>query len=217
MSARKIACVALLAAGSIALAACDSGSTAPPTQTPSQGQDETTKGTTQSSAPASTLTGSQSKQYRPATADGPAKNVPFPKKPGIADEKSEKGSIAFLKHYLAVMNYTFETYDSSSLEKLTSDNCKLCYQNIIQGVQFNSAQGGWQVGGQYEYKVYSSKLDNSTALLGFSMHKNQSTLYKSTGEVANEQPEQIGNTHAVAVLKYKNSWIVDSISINEKP
>jgi|GEM_PF-3831541 len=215
MSARKIACVALLAASSIALAACESGPETPPTPTQSQSEENQTDGSASTSTPSSTSTGTKTKEYKPATSEGPAENVPVPEKPELAGEKSEPGAIAFLKHYLAVMNYSFETYNSSSLERLTSDNCKVCYQNIIQGIQFNSAQGGWQVGGQYEYKVYSSKLNKSTALLGFSMHKLPSELYKSSDELAIRQPEQDGNSHAVAVLKYNNSWIVDSISINE--
>lgn len=215
MSAWKFACVALLAATSIALTACESSPEAPPDPSPSQSEGTQTVGSTPTSTPSSTSKATKTKEYKPATSEGPAENVTVPKKPDLAGEKSETGSIAFLKHYLAVMNYSFETYNSSPLERMTSDNCKVCYENIIQGIQFNSAQGGWQVGGQYEYKVYSSKLNKSTALLGFSMHREPSELYKSSGELANQQPEQKGNTHAVAVLKYENSWIVDSISINE--
>ena len=214
MSARKIACAVLLAATSIALTACESSPEAPPIRRHLKVK-ELRRLINSTSTPSSTSKATKTKEYKPATSEGPAENVTVPKKPDLAGEKSETGSIAFLKHYLAVMNYSFETYNSSSLERLTSDNCKVCYENIIQGIQFNSAQGGWQVGGQYEYKVYSSKLNKSTALLGFSMHRETSELYKSSGELANQQPEQKGNTHAVAVLKYENSWIVDSISINE--
>ncbi|MFJ2620189.1 DUF6318 family protein [Glutamicibacter sp. NPDC087344] len=214
MSTRKIACVALIAASSIALVACESSPADPPSATPTESQG------TSSGSPTPTATQSptpsETEKYEPATADGPAKNVPVPEMPALAKENSESGSIAFLKHYLNIMNFSFESYNADPLKNLTSNNCQLCFENIIQGIEFNGAQGGWQVGGQYEYRVYSSKVDGKTALLGFSMRRQPIELYTESGVLADESPSDEIETHAVALLKFTDSWVVDSISINEQ-
>ncbi len=130
-----------------------------------------------------------------------------------ANEKTEKGAEAFLEHYLKMMNYAFESYETTELVELSSGECDVCYENVIFGIEFNAKQGGWQSGGGYKFKIYSVKTTESESLLGFSMTKEASVLYQAGGTVASKSDKQVKPIHAVALLKFSNGWIVESISI----
>ena len=51
--------------------------------------------------------------YEPATKEHPAKNVPKPKKPAGADEKSLKGLYLSIAFAVAATQYAYNTGDSS--------------------------------------------------------------------------------------------------------
>ncbi|WP_258067305.1 DUF6318 family protein, partial [Arthrobacter sp. GMC3] len=83
--------------------------------------------------------------YTPATADGPAQNVPTPILPEKAKEFSKEGLEAFARHWYTTLGYAYETGDVEPLSAITDPSCKTC-----SGAKTSIARiyddGGWIVG-----------------------------------------------------------------------
>jgi hypothetical protein len=65
-------------------------------------------------------------KYKPASAKGPAENVPLPQLPKAATKKTKKGLIAFAEYWFSLVNYGYETGDPGPMEALTGPNCTAC-------------------------------------------------------------------------------------------
>ncbi|WP_354178499.1 DUF6318 family protein [Arthrobacter sp. UYP6] len=63
--------------------------------------------------------------YKPATAEGPAENVPLPVMPELAKEKSKEGLEAFAEYWYSLINYGYETGDPEPLREITGSDCSL--------------------------------------------------------------------------------------------
>ena len=61
-------------------------------------------------------------EYKPATKDHPAENVPKPKKPDNANEKSAAGFYSSIGYLLASMQYFFESFDPEPMIEIVADN-----------------------------------------------------------------------------------------------
>ena len=127
---RRAAAVFLSLAGVVALSACsespDPGANA--AQSPSASASETASSPAPSPSPSAT--------YKPASAEGPAENVPLPVMPEEAKVESKEGLIAFARHWYELVNYGYETGDPSPLKAVSGDNCAACtsyYSALEQG------------------------------------------------------------------------------------
>ncbi|MFY9678579.1 DUF6318 family protein [Glutamicibacter protophormiae] len=210
MSARKIACVALLAAGSIALAACDSGSTAPPTQTSAQSQDNQ-RG---SSAPSETST-SAPKEYKPATSEGPAENVPVPKLPAQASENSAEGAASFAEYYFELINYLVESNDSNPIKKVTSRSCEVCGKSLIDPAARAQVSGKWQVGGGHTFKVVDSFISSKNkAAVSMVYSVASAKFYIRPNELVSTE-KSTESMRLSLVIEYDDGWQVQKIVFAE--
>ncbi|MEO8221378.1 MAG: DUF6318 family protein [Specibacter sp.] len=91
--------------------------------------------------------------YKPATAKGPAQNVPVPVLPAKAKEFSKEGLIAFAEYWYSTLGYVYETGNSAPMMAVTEPDCKTCaFINEPLGAWYD--EGGWIVGGLMT--VYSS-------------------------------------------------------------
>ncbi|MCC3265429.1 DUF6318 family protein [Arthrobacter gengyunqii] len=84
--------------------------------------------------------------YKPATAEGPAENVPLPVMPDVAKEESAEGLKAFATHWYDLMNYGFETGDVEPLKQISGPDCVVCgtaYRILGNGY----ANDDWILGG----------------------------------------------------------------------
>ena len=61
-------------------------------------------------------------EYKPATKDHPAENVPKPKKPDNANEKSAAGFYSSIGYLFASFQYFFESFDLEPLMEVMVDN-----------------------------------------------------------------------------------------------
>lgn len=84
--------------------------------------------------------------YQPATAEGPAQNVPVPVLPEKAKEFSKEGLIAFAEYWYSTLGYVFETGDSKPMMAVSVPTCQTC-ANINGPVSRWYVNGGWIVGG----------------------------------------------------------------------
>ncbi|MBO0907660.1 DUF6318 family protein [Arthrobacter sunyaminii] len=92
--------------------------------------------------------------YKPATAEGPAENVPLPVMPELAKEESAEGLKAFATHWYALMNYGFETGEVEPMKQISGPDCVVC-GNVYRLLGNGYDEEDWIFGG--ELVVMSTK------------------------------------------------------------
>ena len=102
-----------------------------------------------SEAATPTPTPSVTSEYKPATANGPAENVPVPKMPELASEESKEGLEAFTLYWYDLLNYAYESGDVKRLEGITDESCVRC-RDVAKNIKAWHSEGRWQVGGKVE-------------------------------------------------------------------
>ncbi|MFD1212001.1 DUF6318 family protein [Arthrobacter sp. GCM10027362] len=136
-SARARISAAIVAVCAMGLAACSGSAEGADTPAP----------VVSPTAPATTAVPSPTAAYKPASAEGPAENVPVPKMPLAAKEKSQKGLKAFVRYWYETLSFAFETGDMGPLMASSGDGCKGC-QRIKPVIQEGHSDGKWLVGGR---------------------------------------------------------------------
>ncbi|WP_152666845.1 DUF6318 family protein [Arthrobacter sp. YC-RL1] len=209
MSARKIACVALLAASSIALAACESGPETPPTPTQSQSEENQTPDSVPTRS--STSSPSASERYEPASAVAPAKNVPIPKMPATATKNSDNGAKSFTEYYFSLINYSIETNDVEQLKKVTTRQCQVCGEDIIDPAARAKQKKMWQVGGKHHFEVvdvFKTTTKRTAVSVRYKVDKSEFYVTKNKPVATLESLP----TSILAInLLFDDGWKVDSI------
>lgn len=106
-----------------------------------------------------------SDEYVPASADGPAQNVPKPVKPALADEESYEGAQAFLDYLADARAYAWQTGDTSLLRGIVeNETCPECFEEY-KDIEDHYLKGGWATGGQEEIKIIDKDMPvNSLSL-----------------------------------------------------
>lgn len=206
MSARKIAFVALLAASSLTITACESGSSVQPPATTSQNQG-IQSGTAQTSHAPTTV-----EKYTPATAKGPAKNVPIPQMPESASKNSEDGARSFSEYYFDLVNYTIETNDTKLIKKFTTHACEVCGLSIIDPADRAKIDGRWQVGGKHRYEVLASEITGENLAVTSVRYSADSAKFYVEPHVVESELERLPSTIVALGLEYDSGWKVYKIA-----
>ncbi|MCC3269947.1 DUF6318 family protein [Arthrobacter gengyunqii] len=98
----------------------------------------------ESAAPSATPTPTAA--YKPATAESPAENVPLPVMPDVAKEQSKEGLETFGEHWFDLVNYGYETGETSPVRAISAPDCERCesfYADVNEGyVNDDWIQGG---------------------------------------------------------------------------
>lgn len=124
------------------LAGCSSGASSSPTEGGAT-TEQTASPTRSSEQSAAPDTSSDPRRYEPSSAEGPAKNVPIPKMPAAAKEKSTDGASAFAEYYFELINYSIETNDSEPLKSTRCGNAtSVRPQSLIRRTRLKSAENG---------------------------------------------------------------------------
>ena len=113
---------------------------------PSGGSAGTTASASASATPTPTPTAAA---YKPATAEGPAENVPLPVMPELAKQESEEGLEAFGEYWYAAINYGFETGNLQPFEDISGPNCIVC-KSVFDIVGPGYKNEDWILGGELE-------------------------------------------------------------------
>ncbi|MGO2051996.1 MAG: DUF6318 family protein [Glutamicibacter sp.] len=210
MNTRKIAVAqSVVLACALTVTACAGGASPPDPSESSSPVVQESKTTTPSPSPAKP-------EYEPATAKGPAKNVPKPQMPELAKKQNEEGAIAFVKYYFDLVNYSLETHTVDDITKITMRSCKVCGDNLIDPVSSRAKLKYWQVGGQYDADVESVKKTSSTeAILSFSATAEKTEIYSAPSELvargtASEEP-----ITGITVLRWDDGWKMFDLKFSE--
>ncbi|MDK1328390.1 DUF6318 family protein [Arthrobacter sp. zg-Y1143] len=81
-----------------------------------------------------TPTPTPSAVYKPASAEGPAENVPLPVMPEEAKVESKEGLEAFARYWYEAANYGYETGDVGLVQAISSPDCVTCqkYYEVVE-------------------------------------------------------------------------------------
>ena len=144
---QRMAVLGLLTAA--ALVGCsgasgDSGDAAGGTPSPSRS----------SASPSPTATPTAA--YKPASAEGPAENVPLPVMPEEAKVQSKEGLEAFARYWYELVNYGFETGDTEPIRAISGPDCPVC-NTFYETVELGFANNGWIAGGEIDVQDAASE------------------------------------------------------------
>ena len=104
-----------------------------------------------SSPPSATASPSPtpSAKYKPASAEGPAENVPLPVMPAEAKVESKEGLLAFVYFWFSLVNYGYETGDTDPVRTSSGQGCLSC-TTFYDSVEGTYSADGWVEGGSIE-------------------------------------------------------------------
>ena len=94
--------------------------------------------------------------YRPASAAGPAENVPLPLMPEEAKVQSKQGLIAFARYWYEVASYAYETGDVEPLKEISGPDCTAC-RGAYSTLEVWYEGNGWTGGGQINVTSVASE------------------------------------------------------------
>ncbi|WP_298710373.1 DUF6318 family protein [Micrococcus sp. 2A] len=82
--------------------------------------------------------------YVPASAEGPAQNVPKPVMPEVMKEETQEGAEAAVKYFWETVYYMQQTGDAGLEQEISGPTCKFCehHKNSIMKLH---GDGGWMV------------------------------------------------------------------------
>lgn len=208
MDTRKIAVVASFAAVALALSGCSTGNAEEPTNSASTVEAAPSATSPKSVSPSA----SETDKYEPASANGPAKNVPVPNLPAAAKKNSEEGAAAFAEYYFDLVNYTIETRDPDLIRKVTTSDCTVCKESTIDPASRAEISGKWQVGGKYHPEVIDSYISGKNlAIVTVRYTADAAQYYLVPNEIDSELSE-LGASETALGLEFDKQWKIYSIA-----
>lgn len=165
-------------------------------------------------------------EYVPASADGPAQNVPEPRLPISATERSEEGALETLNYFWEAAQYLRLTGEAKPLSLISSETCDFC-TTFMDDWQNNYDSGYWAApDGEVEVSVTASWAGeeeevnlNSVDVL-FSISEPEITVYDADGQeqesASDEGSENV--TEWLAILSFDatvQQWNVEWIGLEE--
>lgn len=129
--------------------------------------------------------------YKPASASGPAENVPVPVKPALADEFSKAGLEAFATYWYATLSYAYESGDTGPMEAITDPSCTTC-ANVGASIKKWHSEGRWILGGQVTVSLAQTSF-TETAVGNYQcimqVNIGSTTFYSADGSTTGTHPE----------------------------
>ncbi|WP_255220893.1 DUF6318 family protein [Arthrobacter luteolus] len=98
---------------------------------------------------------SPSAVYKPASAEGPAENVPLPVMPEEAKVESKEGLIAFARHWYDLANYGYETGDVEPVKATSGTSCSGCTR-YLSVVERGFSANDWMAGSLIDFRSVHS-------------------------------------------------------------
>jgi len=146
-----------------------------------------------------TATTSESGEYVPASADGPARNVPKPEMPAAMKEETKEGAEAAIRYFWDAHYYAEQTGDTELLDSLYSEYCEFCSvrSDSIDGIY---KDGGWYTGTEPRIDSMLTAQSENGYISTLLITTEDGTGYSSDGSI----PEDARVAHAS-----KQPWLVE--------
>ncbi|ACL38981.1 conserved hypothetical protein [Pseudarthrobacter chlorophenolicus A6] len=199
--------VALAVAGVFLLAGCSGGAPADPgTGSPSASESA-------SPSPSATPTPTPSAVYKPADATGPAQNVPVPVLPEVAKTETKEGLEAFVRYWYQVLDYSYQTGDSTILQKISGPACVFC-AGLGDGIAESWKDGRWISGGRVETPVITGTLEPGKEPYAVVQVIQAIIEIRNADGSLHQAPTPATNTGSRAAVKFDgNSWILTDLGL----
>lgn len=202
------------AALSLALTSCGDGSEARPSETAASESPMTNAAGAETTGAAGAEEAASTPaegEYVPASADGPAQNVPVPQKPPLADEESYEGAQAFLDYLSDARAYAFETGDMDLAREITAEECTACHDEYDR-VEDLYKKGGWSTGGREKFLIVDKDLPTDS--YGFYAPRVEIDfdgvkVWEEDGALVQEEPTDKTNDELVVMHldHYEGNWV----------
>ncbi|MGW9402628.1 DUF6318 family protein [Arthrobacter sp. NPDC055585] len=204
---RRLAAVSLV--GSLAAISACSGSDDPgadAAQSPSASVAESVS---------PTPTPSPSATYKPASAEGPAENVPLPVMPEEAKVESKEGLIAFARYWYELVNYGYETGDVGPVKAVSGPDCTDC-NRYFGVVDRGYSDDDWMAGSLIDFRsVHSDYVLTPAGLYQVLIQFTQEPVeyYGPGGAEYGIDPGSERPVVQILEARYeKDHWIVEQLS-----
>lgn len=218
---RRSAAVSAAAALVLLLAGCSGGgdeepsSSAPASEASSTSSPDVVSGSpSDSTAPSPAETGS----YEPATAEGPAKNVPVPEMPEAVKEPTEEGLEATLEYWWEAEFYAKSTGDIAPLAAVSAEDCRSCAA-VMEDWEWVYGEGGWAVSTPAVLDISVAEIgsDASTGTHLFSAKEHPVNVYRPDGalvENASDATSTDASWSSVANFsEEKGHWVLSELRV----
>ena len=152
--------------------------------------------------------------YKPATAEGPAQNVPLPVMPEVAKEESAEGLEAFGEYWFSLVNYGYETGDDSPVREISAPDCAIC-ESFYDDLEKGYVNDDWIQGGKINILQTGTKFVKTPQgryQLLLSIRQDASANRGPNGKVYVEAPIDPKTTAQIMEATYvSDHWIVNLV------
>lgn len=162
--------------------------------------------------------------YVPASADGPAQNVPEPRLPTAAAENSETGAESALSFFWEAEEYARLTGDTELIALVSSEECEFCIESI-QGWEQSYQEGFWNVpNGSLNIEITATDFvegdagRRSVAHLFFELDEPATEFYDKGGQITAESFDAPEVNDWFALMYYNataQKWEIEWIGLEE--
>ncbi|MFQ4147371.1 DUF6318 family protein [Arthrobacter sp. LAPM80] len=152
--------------------------------------------------------------YQPATAEGPAQNVPVPVLPEKAKEFSKEGLIAFAEYWYSTLGYAYETGDAGPMMAISGPDCGNC-AGAKKSTTSGHSDGKWIVGGlMYVSSTDTSfaPLDDGTFQIIAMVRQDKVQYYKADKELSKDLGTTISAPDILIATYQDNNWIAQKVA-----
>ena len=192
-------------------------SSSPGTQGPeSSGTESATfsgsPGPSTASSSATTPTPTPTPTYKPASAAGPAENVPLPVMPEEAKVQSKEGLEAFARHWYDLVNYGYETGDVGPVEAISGPACVVC-DTFYRIIDAGFSGDDWIAGGEIVIQSVHSDFVPSEAgryQVLVQIVQNPSTFLDPSGVLSEREGFDVAAVQMIEASYAGTSWYADN-------
>lgn len=163
-------------------------------------------------------------EYIPASADGPAQNVPEPKLPAVATENTEEGAEATLEYFWEGIDHVRLTGEAGAITQISQDSCDFC-TDLATGWEEIYEEGSWaDLDGGVEIEIQETQLDSADGInsdwtsVSFVMTEPAADFYEQGDLLKDESYDTASTAEWWAELSYDGTaqkWSVEWIGLEE--
>lgn len=143
-------------------------------------------------------------EFIPASADGPAQNVPVPELPDAAREQTPEGAEATLEYWWDALDYLYLTNDPAPLLKISGTDCVMCkhFQEVVP--EALSEDRWYVIDGAHEVEDVSSDLfaDQETAEFEYTVLQPRAQLLEGSGTQIAEHSSSAQTVRVKTLVSY---------------
>ncbi|HIY85527.1 MAG TPA: hypothetical protein H9822_03665 [Candidatus Yaniella excrementavium] len=164
-----------------------------------------------------------SAEYVPASADGPAQNVPEPNLPAVATENTEEGAEASFQYFWEAEEFARLTGDGSAIALVSSDACGFCLESI-DGWESSYKDGYWtDIQGELaaeitDIRIASDDGNETVAHVYFQLHEPATDFYDEEGNRTDGSFEAPDVRDWFALMEYDavaQRWKIDWLGLED--